>query len=517
MRTAVFSALVVVLSLLRSGPSVADVCPAKVFSDQMVLQQELPINVFGSADAGESVTVDFGGRVASARADEKGRWLVTLPAMKSDGKAHTLTIKGDNTIELKDILLGEVWLTSGQSNMGRAVAVTDSHPNIRLFYRHTTVKGVFPREHEFGDEDKVGWCECSPQGLAATPKTLGRSGPVTVTSYGEVAYVFGKKLHEQLNVPVGLMNIAFAGSTASSWTPEPGLQKEHPFDEPIEVKYYNHIPGVMYQTQLHPVVPLSIRGVIWYQGEDDGRNQNYAQDLETMIEAWRARFGRPDLPFYMAQIAQTTYASGMLRVWESQAWVMENVPNTGLAPSNDMQDAGMRIDEQGALYQPATGFPLAGGSNPHPPNKHLIAERLADVALAKTYGKISREVFPPMYDSHEVRDGKVIVKFKHVGDGLTTDDGKAPDWFQVAAPLSKQSYHPTELHYTLRLRQQMVSAKAELVGKDTVVVHLPAQMKEMFWVSYAWHALSRNNLRNSEGLSAIPFRIWDGVPERPKQ
>jgi len=222
------------------------------------------------------------------------------------------------------------------------------------------------------------------------------------------------------------------------------------------------------------------------------------------------------MPFYMIQIAQTTYAAGMLRVWESEAWILENVPHTGLAPSNDLQDRSLRIDDKGALRQPPSGFPIVSGSNPHPPNKHLVAERAANIALAKTYGKIDREVFGPMVDSHEVRDGKVVIKFKHVGDGLKTDDGKAPNWFQVASPLSKEAYHPSEHHYMLRLRQKMVSVKAKIAGKDTVVVHLPPDMKEVFWVSFAWNALARHNLRNSEGLSAIPFRIWNGVPPKPE-
>lgn len=519
MRSRAIAVVIAVLSLLLSVPSLADVRPAKVFADHMVLQQEMPINVFGSASAGEKVTVELRGATASAVANGAGRWLVKLPAMKADGKPATLSIRGkESRVELKDILLGEVWLTSGQSNMGRGVAIKEAIPGVRLFYLSKTVRGVFPYEHDYDEKVTAGWCECSPEALAATPPVWGRSGKrVARTSYGEVAVVFAKRLHERLGVPVGVMNIAFAGSTASSWTPKPGLEKEYPFGKPIEQRYYSHKPGVMYQTQLRPIVPLSIRGVVWYQGEDDGRNPNYHQDLKRMIESWRELFGQPKLPFYMIQIGQTTYASGMLRVWESQAWVMANVPNTGLVPSNDLQDNRLRLDEKGALRQPPTGYPLAGGSNPHPPNKHLVAERAADIALAKIYGKLHREVFGPMYGSHTIDGRKVVIKFKHVGDGLRTDDGKPPNWFQVAPPLSREAYHPSELHYMLRLRQRMISVQAEIIGKDTVVVHLPAKMKEAFWVSFAWHPLSRSNLRNSEGLSAIPFRIWDGVPARPKE
>ncbi len=511
--------LVCVVGFGASHRLFAEIRPARVFADHMVLQQEMPIHVFGSADAGETVTVTFNDRTASDKAGANGRWRVTLPAMKADGKPHTLSIKGkQNAVELKDVLLGEVWITSGQSNMGREIQIKETIPGIRVFYRNKSVRGVFHYEHDYGDDMTVGWCECSPEALAAAPPTLNRAGkPTPRNSYGEVAVRFAEKLHKELGVPVGVMNIAFAGSTASSWTPKSELEKEYPFGKPITERYYNHKPGVMYQTQLHPIVPLSIRGVVWYQGEDDGRNRNYADDLKTMIESWRKLFRQPELPFTMIQIAQTTYATGMLRVWESQAWVMENVPHTGLAPSNDLQDKGMRADEGNPRQKiPGTAWPIVAGSNPHPPNKHLVAQRAADIALARTYGTLKREVFGPMYDSHEVKDGKVRIKFKHVGDGLRTDDGKPPNWFQVAPPLPKEEYHPSEQHYTGRLKKHVVKAKAEIAGKETIVVHFPPEVPEPFWISFAWNALSRHNLRNSEGLSAIPFRIWPGVPPRPK-
>jgi sialate O-acetylesterase len=510
---------VLITTIILCANASAEVRPSKVFSDHMVLQQDLPINVFGSADPGEQVTVEFNGQIASVLADDEGRWLAELPAMKADGEIHTLKIEGDaNIVELNDVMLGEVWLCSGQSNMGRSVTIQEPIEGVRFLYRDKAVRGgVFPNDYDYGEHVTVGWCECSPEAMAATPKPLDRSGTPTIrNSYGEVAVQFAERLHQELQVPIGVMNIAFAGSTASSWVPEPGLEETYPFDQLIDEPYFNHKPGVMYQTELHPIIPLTIRGVVWYQGEDDGRNQEYDQDLKTMIESWRGLFRQQELPFYMIQIAQTSYAAGMLRVWESEAWVMENVPYTGLAPSNDLQDASLRIDE-GALRQPASGFPIVSGSNPHPPNKHFVAQRAADIALAKTYGLIDREVFGPMYDSHVVENGKVVIKFKHVGDGLITDDGNPPNWFQCATPLSRESYHPSELHYMLRLRQQMVSIEAEIVGCDKIVVYLPEGMEEAFWIGFAWNALSRHNLRNSEALSAIPFRIWDGVPPAPPQ
>ena len=398
----------------------------------------------------------------------------------------------------------------GQSNMGRPVtreqARSADFPKIRLF----NISGNTPRSE--GIDDTFGWTVCTPEVIARAgdgSRAKGRRG------FTEVGYVFGRDIHEELGVPVGLIQMNCGGSTARDWTPTSGVAESLTYDEPI--KGLTHKSGVLYEVRMRGIVPFTARGVIWYQGEDDGRNQNYDKDLKALIESWRALFDRPDLPFYMAQIAQTGYASGMLGVWESQVWVANNVLYTGLAPSNDLQDKGMRTDEgnpkQGA---PATGWPIAGGSNPHPPNKHLIGKRLASIALARTYRKLDREVFGPMYDSHEFKDGKVFIKFKHVGNGLNTDDAKSVNWFQVASPLSKDEYHPSDQHYSGRLRKHFLKATAEIVGKDIIAVSMPPEISKPFWISFAWHPLARHNVYNSEGLAAFPFRIWPGVPPAPK-
>ena len=483
----------------------------RVFTDHMVLQHELPIRVWGWSDAGSKVKTEINGESAIAIADTNGRWQVVLPAMKSDGRAHTLVVTaGGDEIKLKDVLLGEVWICGGQSNMGRPVTGEQSRsadfPKIRLF----NISGNTPRNE--GIDDTFGWATCTPETTVRAgdgSREKGRRG------FTEVGYVFGRNIHEQLDVPVGLIQMNCGGSTAKDWTPTAGVADSLTYDEPI--KGLTHKPGVLYEVRMRGIVPFTARGVIWYQGEDDGRNQNYDKDLKALIESWRALFDRPNLPFYMAQIAQTGYASGMLRVWESQVWVANNVSHTGLAPSNDLQDKGIRDDKGNPKQKlPATGWPISGGSNPHPPNKHLIGTRLADIALAKTYGKLDREVFGPMYDSHEIKDGKVFIKFKHIGKGLKTDNAKPVNWFQVAPPLSKDEYHPSDQHYTGRLRKHFVKATAEIVGKDTIVVHIPAEVSEPFWISFAWHPLARHNLYNSEGLAAFPFRIWPGVPPAPK-
>jgi len=490
----------IVLCLALPAASPAAVRVAKVFGDRMVLQQELPIAIWGWADAGEAVTVELASKSTKAQAGTDGAWRVDLAPLKADGKEHTLTVQGlTNRIQFKNILLGEVWLASGQSNMSRSVTIKDSTPDVRVFLRSENERRkAIPVRDDYHDGIQCTWCPADPEALKAAPQTMQRGdkrGPHT--GYGEVAYVFARSLHQELKVPVGVLNIAVGGSTAKAWTPLPGIEKEFPFGQPVEGRT-THMPGMMYQSELRPIVPLTIRGAIWYQGEDDGRNSKYADDLAALIASWRGLWKRPDLPFYFVQIGQTTYASGMLGVYEAQVKVMHTVPNTGLAVSNDIYDdpnnpKAIRTYEPKDPADPAAGLPIAGNSNPHPPNKHLVARRMANIALVKAYGRPDRPLFGPMYDSHKIEGGKVLVKFKCACDGLKAADGNALNWFE----LSDGTLANRKLVY--------VKAEAKIVGKDTVEVSSP-DVKDPKYVRFAWHVYARHNLYNSSGIPAVNFR-----------
>jgi len=480
------AAMLTMVLALCSVPTRAELRMPKVFTDHIVLQQETPVAVWGWADPAKAVTVELDGKTATAKADELGRWRADLPAMKADGAAHTLTVTaGDEKVELKDVLFGEVWICGGQSNMGRPVtgeqAKSADYPQIRLF----NISGNTPREE--GIDDTFGWAVCSPEVIAQAgdgTREKGRRG------FSEVAFVFGRRLHEELGVPVGLIQMNCGGSTAKDWTPTPGVAESLTYDQPVE--RLTHTPGVLYEVRMRGLVPYTARGVVWYQGEDDGRNPHYAEDFSAMIAAWRRLFGREELPFYFAQIAQTTYASGMLGVWEAQQWVMENVPHTGLAVSNDIyvgtKNGGFieRIDQK-------TGLPIAGGGNPHPTGKDKIAERLARIALDRTYGKPQGVLFGPMFDSYRVEGGKVLVKFKHTGSGLTTNDGADPNWFEISDGMKDRN------------RTVYVRAQAKITGPDTVTVWAEG-VREPKQVRFGWHPLARFNLINKKGLPAVSFR-----------
>ena len=469
----------------------ADLRFAPVFTDHMIVQQDLPIVIYGTAKPSEELSVEFAGQSAKMKASAEGAWRITLPAQKADGKAHALLVKGATTVKLKDVWLGEVWVCGGQSNMGRPIdgrdAKTADFPQIRLF----NSSGETPRAR--GMDDVTGWVVCTPESVMKSGDGEGdkRRG------FSEVAYHFGLKLHQTLKVPVGLIQVNCGGSTAKDWTPAPAeVLAKYPLDQKIAKITHNH--GLLYQVRMRSLVGFPVRGVVWYQGEDDGRNRAYGEDFKAMIEAWRAGWGRPDLPFYFAQIAPTTYSGGMLSVWEGQSWVMQHVPHTGMAPSNDIYDD----TDNGSFKQrddPKTGWPLVGGSNPHPTGKPRIARRLTDIALAQTYGQTRAAIFGPLYDSHEIRDGKIRARFKHTGGGLSTVDGKAPNWFEI----SDGTREGNRLRY--------VKGDARIVDAATVEVSSP-EVKEPKFVRFGWNTLARFNLMSKEGLPAVTFRTDDATP-----
>ena len=478
-----------------AAPAGADVRLPKVFTDHMVLQQGRPVAVWGWAEADEQVTVSVAGQSASGSAGADGKWRVDLPPLKADGgKPHRLTVRGNNTVSFEDVLIGEVWLASGQSNMNRPVdgeAIgTAHHPQIRLF----TTNGNIPREDTLNET--VGWVPCSPESIKLVGPVVGSRQ----RAFSEVAYHFGKTLHAQLDVPVGIIHTSIGGSTAKDWTPDPQIAEKFPFGEdPGDIR---HKFGIGYQARMAGLVPYSIRGVIWYQGEDDGRNRNYATDLSALISAWRALWSDASLPFYMVQIAQTTYASGMLGVWEAQQEVVRTVPHTAIAASNDIYEGTKnggfkkRTDKQ-------LGLPIAGGSNPHPTGRPLVARRLAEIALAKTYGQHDREVCGPSYASHEIVGNKIVVTFTNAGQGLESVAEGALDWFEISDGRRTDQRPIAPLVY--------VPAKAKIIGRDRVEIWAEA-ITEPAFARFAWHPLARHSLVNREGLPALPFRT-DDLPQ----
>ncbi len=387
MRRRMSSAVVVVLIALLvvcGQAAYAEVKLPAVIGSGMVLQRDMPVVLWGWAEAGENVTVTHRQKSQSATADEAGNWKVTLAAMKADGKTHRMTISGTNKIELTNIVVGEVWVGSGQSNMawrlsgtaeGKEAIAAAKHPQIRLF-QVPNVQAKAPAK-----DVKAAWKVCQPE---------------TVANFSGVLYYFGLRLQKELRVPIGLINSSWGGSPIEPWT----ITKTG--------------SGGMYNGMIAPLQPFAIRGAIWYQGETNVLRKNglaYYDKMKALIEGWRRTWGQ-DLPFYFVQIAPWSgrYGPGELpALWEAQVASLK-IPGTGMVVITDLVDNIKDI---------------------HPRSKRPVGDRLARWALAKNYGKTKLVYSGPLYKSMKVEGGKIRLSFAHAG-GLKSRDGKALSEFQIA-------------------------------------------------------------------------------------
>lgn len=478
-------------------PVVAVSLPA-IFGDHMVLQRGQANPVWGKASPGETITVRIDGQEHRATVGKDGRWRVELDAMPAGGP-HVLEVSGRETLQFEDVLVGEVWLCSGQSNMQWAVSnsgeadleiVSAGEPSIRLI----TVPNKGSQEPL--DDFKGKWAVCSPDSVAG---------------FSAVGYHFGRRLHQVLGVPVGLVNNAWGGSAAEAWVPREVLERHERYapylaasdakaaahtDEiqarnearfkawqeggrkgkrppwPNDPRYGQHRPANLYNGVLHPVLGYGIRGVIWYQGETNvGRAADYNHLFSLMIGTWREHWGQGDFPFFWVQLADfhkerdLPADSGWARLREAQTATL-SLPNTGQAV---IIDAGE-------------------GRDIHPRDKRVVGDRLARHALAKTYGvKIASE--SPRFASMEIKDGAARLAFDHVSNGgLYAFDVAALKGFAVAGA-----------------DRQFKWAEAKIQGRDKVVVSHP-DIPEPVAVRYGWADNPVLNLYDRNGLPVTPFR-----------
>jgi sialate O-acetylesterase len=408
-------------------------------------------------------------RVA-AKADADGKWKVELPAMQAGGP-HTMQVSGTTTVTVKNVLVGEVWLCSGQSNMEwrvrqsqnaeQEIAAAD-YPRIRhikILHR--------PADAPQNNVDVEPWQVCSP---------------ATVGNFTAVGYFFARTLQDQLDVPIGLIGCNWGGTRIEPWTAPVGFQQVPALKEIADnlASYpakrdngaINHqSPLALYNGMVNPLVPYAMQGSIWYQGEaNNGEGMLYHEKMKALIGGWRAIWGRKDMPFYYVQLAPYRYRGDPLRLpalWEAQLATLQ-VPHTGMAVTVDIGN----LDDI------------------HPRNKQDVGRRLALWALAKTYGEEILVYSGPLYQSMQVEGDCIRIHFNHIGSGLVSRDGKPLNWFAIAGA-----------------DKQFVDAQSEIDG-ETVVVHADAVDKPVA-VRFGWHQEAQPNLANKEGLPASPFRTDD--------
>ncbi len=507
-------ACLAMMASIAVGIARAEVKLPAVFSSHMVLQQQAAAPVWGWADAGEAVSVSGSwGASAKTVADAAGKWQVDLQTPAAGGP-FTVTVAGTNTIELTDVLSGEVWLCSGQSNMQWSVRNSTNpeqeiaaakYPKIRLL----KVANVTANEPQ--DNCKVTpWAPCTPQ---------------TIPHFTAAGYFFGRKLHQDLGVPVGLINSSWGGTRIEAWTPwesqkdDPYLQqdrknwdkRDEAYDpEAAKTKYaeqkkawaewnksdktgkqpprprYVRQPKTdpnyssnLYNAMIHPLIPFRIRGAIWYQGESNaGRGREYRVQMERKILAWRERWGY-EFPYYFVQLPnfrapwQKPVEGGWPLIREAFMNTAKEVPNTGMAITIDIGEA----------------------NDIHPKNKQDVGDRLARVALHKTYGKTGFAWCGPVFESCKFEDGKAIVTFDTGGAPLAARDNAKLYGFALTG-----------------MNGVAVHADAAIEAPDKVVVTSP-DIKTAVMVHYAW---ANNpvgvNLVNKGGLPASPFRFGEVPP-----
>lgn len=509
------SALLVCFFLLTAVSARAEVSLNGVFGENMVLQRGVKVPVWGKADAGEEVTVTFGKQSVKATADKDGKWKAELEPLEAGGPFE-LTVAGKNTLTLKNVLVGDVWICSGQSNMEWVVKnsanAADEIAKADLpQIRHIKV----PRAIALEPKDNIPaakWEVCTPQ---------------TVGTFTAVGFFFARELHQELKVPIGLINSSWGGTPAEAWTSREALEAEADLkiyneradkmadDYPKQKANYEkviekwkadvekakaegkpepkkpnppsepdknaHRASVLYNGMLKPLVPAAFKGAIWYQGESNaGRAYQYRKLFPTMIGDWRKQWGAGDFPFLFVQLANFMARkpgpaeSNWAELREAQAMTL-SLPKTGMAVIVDIGDE----------------------KDIHPKNKQDVGKRLALAAQAIAYGK-EIEFSGPMYDSMAVEGSAVRLKFKHLGGGLDAKGGDLKG-FQIAGEDKK-----------------WVWAQAKIDGETVVVTN--EKVEKPVAVRYAWADNPDCNLYNKAGLPASPFRTddWDGATKAAK-
>ena len=511
---------VFLLTLCVWSATYAGVTFPGIFNDNMVLQRDIEAPVFGWDSPGQEVTVKFAGQEVKGKADAKGKWMVRLKPLKASSEGRDLTVAGSSTRTFKNVVVGEVWVCSGQSNMEWSVRAS-ANPKEEIqnanwpLIRH--IKVSHNNEPAAKNTARIGgWQECSPK---------------TAANFTAVGYYFARKLHQEIKVPIGLIGSNWGGTRVEPWTPPIGFEsvpelksisdKVNSWDiksEAGQQAFKNYIakmkewtakaeadiaagkfpgrqpimpgppqshqePTKLYNGMIHFMIPFAIRGAIWYQGESNGNEGvSYFYKKKALIQGWRKLWNQGDFPFYYVQLANFQGANntpgagnGWARIRMAQTKVME-IPNTGQAVIID----------------------IGAANDIHPKNKQDVGKRLARWALAKDYGK-NIVHSGPLYKSHKVEGSNIIVEFNHAGSGLMVGkkEGLAPTAEDKGGSLKRFAIAGED--------KKFFWADAKIVG-NTVVLSCKDVPKPVA-VRYAYSMNPAGcNLYNKEGLPASPFR-----------
>jgi sialate O-acetylesterase len=460
----------------------AEIALPAVFSDHVVLQRDRPIAIWGDGAPGETVDVALGESHAQTKADEGGRWRLDLASRPASATPAELVVRGEkNTITVHDVLVGEVWLCSGQSNMEKPVGeqrgqkpTLNYEEELRAadFPRIRLLKFTKTRVQSPAREVRGTWVVCSPASLDSS-------------KFSAAGYFFGRKIFQELDVPVGLIDSTWGGTRIEPWTPPdafelvPSLAELALAAKTPGKKAEGTVPSELYYGMIAPLAPFSLRGFLWYQGEtnvmDVWDGARYADKMEALVRGWRKAWGDPDLAFYYVQLAPHVYhifrqrqvvsPEELPKVWEAQTASLR-IPHTGMVVTTDLVDDLFDI---------------------HPRNKREVGERLARLALARAYGRKDVVDSGPVFRRMEIHDGRALVYFDAVAGGLVAKNSQPLSWFVIAGADGK--FFP-----------------ANAVIEDDHLVVSSARVPAPAVVRFAWDEAAQPNLFNQAGLPAVPFR-----------
>ena len=499
--------LVAVIVFFAGSSAFANVKPNSLFTDNMILQRGVTVPVWGSAGDGESVTVEFAGQKVITTA-ANGKWMAKLKPLK-EGGPFTMTISGNNTISIKNILVGDVFLCSGQSNMGFPVR------SIRAIGNYSKVSEViadaanYPMIHQYRVPLKKSNDIPAPVADAGGKWLV--CDTTSVKDFSAVAYLFARELQNKIKIPIGIINSSYGGTAAQNWISKDSLEA-NPTLKPILDNYYKSLsefsnklanykedinkimakysadsakaaeghkeiprkptepttpaerggPSGLYNTMILPLAPYPIKGAVWYQGEANGsQGIQYRSLLPMLINNWRTLWGIGAFPFMIVQIPGWKGHTPELR--EAQMFTYQNLPNTSMTVINDADDS---LDV-------------------HPGNKQPVGERLALAARGLVY-KEKIEFMGPIYQSMKVIGNTIELSFTHIGKGLVAKDGGLKDFVITG---SDKKFVPA----TAVIKGNKVIVSAEGINKPEAV-------------RLGWRLCPQVNLYNEEGLPASPFR-----------
>jgi len=521
--------------ILCCGVAQAEVTVSRVFGDHMVLQRGIKVPIWGWADPGEKVTVEFAGQEKTARPNEAGKWMVRLSSMKASAEGRRLVVKGRGAeITFTNVAVGEVWLCSGQSNMAFTMGACKSVLQEALdtaefpLIRHITVGGGWSVAKAKDLAHNASWQVCTPK---------------TVSRFSAVGFFFGRKLHQEIGVPIGLITSAVGGTRIEPWTPGEGFAlvpelrglRDQAVD--AEEKYRRQMgeaivevrkwiadtekaletggelymptfpshplnkgskPTMLFNPKINPLVPYAMRGAIWYQGESNGgEGISYLYKKRALVEGWRTVWGQKaaskggpgrDFPFYWVQLAN--YRSPGEKPEGGDGWARIRMAQT---KALDIRNTGM-----------AVAIELADAANPndiHPKNKKDVGERLALWALAKDYGK-KIAYSGPLYRSMKIKGSEAIISFEHVGEGLMVGEKTG---IEPVKEVKKGSLK----HFAISGEDgKWHWADAKIDGKTVVVSSKDVEKPVAVRYAYTMNP-DGCNLYNKAGLPASPFTTDD--------